>query len=614
MADSLLPFAFTSSRQDEHVPLSTSSQHDSQDESDAKPHGNHRDDELDSELSSRRPSTGFLYSALNSSSSVIIGPNGERPIYENTSSTILNFENHDAEPSSDIYQDDFQNQRTNIPSSPMAELQQDAFFRDDKLRSDAFDDLVATQNSHVSFKQSVPSSPTLITSQLDIPKFNRPSLGKHIHSISRHGSTFAEPSRKKQRQRITFKEEPLFQRISAAQQESEIEFAIDRDGLVYGYHLEKAELPANYSPSSYDEPTYFVVKNSAEQETKISKIVYDAFDQVLNPKNPILVLDLQNMGLNSLPDSICDIKDCYHFSDDGLIKPINHINASNNMLRSINPKLFTTERLEMLSLRNNKIARLSGNIDKAHSLKELNLSMNKLKFLPHNILKLNDLEVLAVSGNPMIPESAVDKYSTVDVEILKLYSTKHESKEFLDSGKQIKAFSKLHWMTQNKQISKQSVRASILSRSLTTLQDMCIDSNGLTSTWNDSVIPESGKLKLRSESQSLLEHETPNCPRLSEIALKTISDYRISQREISQWKEVTSEFIYKRVMNSLIYGTNGETCGFCYETCVESVAEMLEWWDFKGSQSVTIKRRFCSKNCAYGWRSKLNNIRLSEKK
>lgn len=613
MADSLLPFAFNLSRQEDSNPLPTVTQYSITDE---EPHSHiteHHDSETKNDRSSRRSSHEFLYSALNSSSSAIVGPNGERLNYENTSSTVINFGAND-DPSSDNLEAHLGSNNLDIPSSPLIESQQDDFFKQDPLRSDAFDDLVATQTSQIEFKQSVPSSPTLLPSQNEPSKFSRPRLAKHVHSISRHGSTFAEPSKKKQRHKISFQEEPSFQRVLLPQKNNEIEFAIDRDGLVYGYHLEKAELPSNYSPSSYDEPTYFVVKNSVEQESQISKIVNDAFDQVLNPKNPILVIDLQNMGLNSLPDSICDIKDCYQFSKEGLIKPINHVNASNNVLRSINPKLFTTERLEMLSLRNNKIARLSGNIDKAKSLKELNLSMNKLKFLPHNILKLENLEVLAISGNPMILESVVDKFYIVDRELLKLYSEKFKTSEFMDVDKTIKSFSKLHWMKSNKQISKQSVRASILSRSLTTLQDMCMDSDGLISDYQDDFKVDDNKLQIRSEAQKLLEMQTPSSPRLSELALRAISEYRISQSEISNWKESTSEFIYKRVMNALIFGTHGETCGYCDNNCVESVAEILEWWDFKGSQSVTIKRRFCSKNCAYAWYDKLKMIKSVEKK
>ncbi|TID28769.1 hypothetical protein CANINC_002288 [Pichia inconspicua] len=603
---SLLPFAFDLSRQNDSNPLPTVTQYSTTDKELELPKTNQQF-EVENGQSSRRSSHEFLYSSLNSSSSAIIGPNGEILNYENTSSTVINFD-----PNNDFSSDNFDghlgSNNLDIPSSPLIEPQLGVFLEKEPFKSDAFDDIVATKTPTDS-KHSIPSSPTLLQSQTETSKFLRPKLAKHVHSISRHGSTFAEPSKKKQRQKISFREETLSQHGG-----NQIEFAIDRDGLVYGYHLEKAELPSNYSPSSYDEPTYFVVKNSAEQESKISKIVNDAFDQVLNPKNPIMVIDLQNMGLNSLPDSICDINDCYQFSEQGLIKSINHVNASNNMLRSINPKLFTTERLEMLSLRNNKIARLSGNIDKAKSLKELNLSMNKLKFLPHNILKLDNLEVLAISGNPMISENIVDQYFLVDQDLVKLYCEKYKSLEFKDFDKQIKSFTKLHWMKSNKQISKQSVRASILSRSLTTLQDMCMDSNGLISDYHDDFQMNDNILQIRSEAQKVLELQTPNSPRLSELALRAISEYRISQSEISNWKKSTSEIIYKRVMNALIFGTHGETCGYCENNCVESVAEIFEWWDFKGSQSVTIKRRFCSKNCAYSWYDKLKMIKYVDRK
>jgi hypothetical protein len=569
---------------------------------------------------------GFLYSSLNSSSSVLIdhednhSNNIDKNINNTTVSTVLN---NDTQNLSSDSLSQILNLDDNIdvlPSSPLFESQNDFFKKPDMLRSDAFDDLVSINQTELTLKPTLPSSPTLYPSMSSNNKvFQRPKLNKHIHPLSRNGSTFNEPNRKKQR--MLFQDLDQIDKskndflISSNQlTTNNIDFAIDRDGHVYGYLLEKDELPENYAPTLYDEPIYFVVKNSSIVESNLKKAIEQFFDQRITSKSPTAILNLQYFNLNSLSDNISDIQNFFDCTDDGIIKPAIHVDASNNNLRSINPNLLTIERLEMLSLRNNKIARLSGNINKAINLKSLNLAMNKFKFLPHNILNLKNLEVLAITGNPMIQHTSVDKYFTVNEELLRLYSQKFKNNEFLDKNKQIKYFSRIHWLKSNKQISKNALHASMLSRSLTTLQDMYYDDNGNSNDWNDININSStnNKLKLRKIKQNYIESQIPWCSKLSELALRHISKYLISESEVEKWRDSTSEFIYKRAMNSLIYGTNGETCGFCNENCIESVADMLEWWDFKSSRSITIKRRFCSKHCAISWMNKLNRFKLIE--
>lgn len=639
MAGPLLPFAYDQSRQDENLPPLNLSQprqkdkntHDTDDiggnfkvrestdyENDSDTYS---DEDLEKENDFKPKPSKFLYSMINSSSSVLVENN--RPLsdfnnFTNTSSTILEFHNQNLS-SDSFHQMDTSN--IDVPSSPFHS--QNVFNeKPEPLSSDAFDDLVSITNNNLDSKPSLPSSPTLLplsqSTQLKkdsftldrTSKFHRPKINKQLHPLSRHGSTFTEPTRKKQRMvQERAKSIPLPPALTS---NSNVEFAIDRDGHVYGYKLEKDELPQNYLPTLYDEPIYFVVKNSPIQEQNLLKAIDEFFEQPVSSTKPISTLNLQYFNLSSLPDYICDIQNFYDCADDGIVKPLIHIDASYNKLRSINPKLLTIERLEMLSLRNNKIARLSGNIDKAKDLKSLNLAMNKFKFLPHNILNLRKLEVLATTGNPMISQTSVDKFYTINFELLKLYSQQTGSVEFLDTDKQILSFSRIHWLKSNKQISKNAVHASILSRSLSTIQDLCYDDNGNLKDWND--FESSNKLKLRKKKQSFVESKLTWCPKLTELALRQVSKYLISQSEVQKWKDSTSEFIYKRAMNSLIYGTNGETCGNCGENCIESVADMLEWWEFKGSKSVTIKRRFCSKHCATCWVEKLNKFKLADKR
>jgi hypothetical protein len=660
MPDGLLPFAFNQSRASEAVPplnlsrsqKTTKRSHDSTNDYNGTDRTDHRysDEDVEDEyktndsefcnddvdIDSRR----FLYSSLNSSSSAIAENRfSVNRMVPDTSSTILNYALGDV---LDLGSDHIQPLELNsqdIPSSPLLKSQNDSFNKPDPLMPGASEDavpnngLVPMNSTSVSSTQSIEQHPPLDTLAFDLSqtkpstnntesKFHRPTLSKMVHSISRHGSTFTEPTRKKQRMRVdSFHSDtkqicnppPAFSKIA--------EFAIDRDGHVYGYNLETDRLPENYFPTLYDEPDYFVVKNTPKQLALLSKTLDELFEQGITSKNHTATLNLQSIGLTSLPDTIGDIKDYLGFSNGEILKPVIHIDASRNSIRSVNPKIFQIENLEMLSLRNNKIARLSGCIEHAHSLKSLNIAMNKLKFLPHNLLRMKSLEVLAINGNPMIPYTSVDKYFGVDEDLLRLYSAKLDTKQFLNTDKQIKYFSRIQWLGNTKRVSKKAIQANLMSRSLTTLQDMCYDDNGNINDWTSSLSSSftsptdtqeninKTKMRLRKEKQSIIESHTTWVPKLSELSLRQISKYLISQSEVERWQESTNEFVYRRAMSSLIYGAHGETCGHCNETCIESVADMLEWWDLKGSNLVTIKRRFCSKHCAISWMNTLNHFK-----
>jgi hypothetical protein len=632
MPDGLLPFAFNQSRASEAIPplnLSRSQEtnrrsHDSTNDYNGNDRTEHRysDEDVDAEyktndsefcnddvdIDSRR----FLYSSLNSSSSAIAENRfSVNRMIPDTSSTILNHALGDVH---DLGSDQIQPLELNnqdIPSSPLLKSQNDILNKSDPLIPGAPLDILA-------FDLSQTKTSTKDTES----KFHRPALSKMVHSLSRHGSTFTEPTRKKQRMRVdSFHSDskqicnppPTFSKIA--------EFAIDRDGHVYGYNLETDRLPENYSPTLYDEPDYFVVKNTPKQLALLSKILDELFEQGITSKNHTATLKLQSIGLTSLPDTIGDIKDYLGFSNGEILKPIIHIDASRNSIRSVNPKIFQIENLEMLSLRSNKIARLSGCIEHAQSLKSLNIAMNKLKFLPHNLLRMKSLEVLATNGNPMIPYTSVDKYFGVDEDLLRFYSAKLDTKQFLNTDKQIKYFSRIQWLGNTRRVRKKAIQANLMSRSLTTLQDLCYDDNGNINDWTSSLsssftVPtdtqdniNKTKMRLRKEKQFIIESQTTWVPKLSELSLRQISKYLISQSEVERWQESTNEFVYRRAMSSLIYGAHGETCGHCNETCIESVADMLEWWDLKGSNLVTIKRRFCSKHCAISWMNTLNHFK-----
>lgn len=429
----------------------------------------------------------------------------------------------------------------------------------------------------------IPSSPPM---DVDEP-FLRPLLPAVQtlkHHMSRHGTDLADHPRKKGKRCVQY-QQPLTQE-QEPEQEGELDLAIDNDGHVYGYLLKQDKLPSNYNLKLYDEPTYFIVDNGNTLEMKASRIINDIFDNAEDlidfPQNELSIM-LNQLGLHNIPNQLFDFD--HYISIHG--KPSILIDLSDNQLRSISPKIFTMKNLKMISFRNNKIARLPGMIDHATSLENLNLGLNKFKFLPHNILNLENLKVLALGhNNNLIKLSDQLKYHKIDEELLHL---KNDPK-LLGYEKQMKFYTDIHWISNTPQPQIKRKHAPI-SRTLTTLQDEAYDEDGFFTPFQ--------------------QNEANNVswtPTLTELILREISHYKISSNELTQWKMVTPKRIYDKSMKALIYGSNGETCGYCEQICVESIGEMLEWWDFKGCKLLTIKRRFCSKSCGIKWFDKLRTI------
>ncbi|ESW99662.1 hypothetical protein KL918_001404 [Ogataea parapolymorpha] len=392
---------------------------------------------------------------------------------------------------------------------------------------------------------TIPSSPPMISQSQATLVDTPPKI-----SAERTSSSLAqEPTRK--RQRVLNNEEQL---------------ALDRDGRVYGVQLRDSTFPEGYRPSLYDDPMFFVVKNTEAASKAASEIITTLFDQEVDHASRIYNLELEELGLDSLPEQIADFKDLVLYGPDGIIKPVLHIHASKNQLRSLNPKIFDINGLEVLSLRNNKIARVPGLIEKSTNLKSLNLSNNKIKFLPHNILKLENLHTLRIRPNPLIEHSSSENTREVN----------GYGSPYPDST--LKHIGQLHWTSKNKQVSKAALNAISLARNLSVLQETDFSS-------------------FNSE-QSHLKEKHQWTPTLVELSLRKISNYLISQSELLKWKDTVHERVYKLAIKALIHGNNGVTCGYCENTCVESVAELMEWWDFKDAIEIPVKRIFCSKRCA----------------
>lgn len=446
------------------------------------------------------------------------------------------------------------------------------------IERNLLDHITNTQEEDTTIPSSPPSSP--------LGQFHRPILklnNSNKRHISRHGTDLVDNQPMRKERKIKFMDD-----------DNEDEFAIDNDGHVYGYLLKSDKLPSNYKPKLYDEPTYFVVDNDRNLKMSTGSMLNSMFDNAENLidfKLNELNINLNQLGLNSIPNQLFDFDHYRSSFNSNLNQPNLLIDLSDNKLRSISPKVFTLKNLKMLSFRNNKIARLPGKIDHAVNLKNLNLGLNKFKFLPHNILNLNNLEVLAIGhNNNLIKFNNINnKVSMIDENLLKLSNDTN----LTDVDKDIKYFTDIHWISSSpsqKLINKSNIPK--INRTLTTLQDEAYNENGIFTpfTTKSTVI-------------------APWTPKLSELILREISNYKISSSEISNWKLDTPMRIYDKSMKALIYGSNGETCGYCENVCIESCGEMLEWWDFKGCKLVTIKRRFCSRSCGLNWIEKLDMIK-----
>ncbi|GMG36966.1 unnamed protein product [[Candida] boidinii] len=86
------------------------------------------------------------------------------------------------------------------------------------------------------------------------------------------------------------------------------EFALDRDGKVYGILLEDTKLPDSYNISLYDDPSFFVVKNKEEASRKCSDIITELFEGDCTVGR-VFSLKIENIGLTTLPGQIADFKD-----------------------------------------------------------------------------------------------------------------------------------------------------------------------------------------------------------------------------------------------------------------------------------------------------------------
>lgn len=463
---------------------------------------------------------------------------------------------------------------SNIPSSP---------FMDDEFSNENTDN----ESCQFDDAQCISSFTSISIARSRNSEPEVQSVKKHVaKTLLRNSSSLSDQQPQKKRQRKSkFKGHRGWSCNTC-------EFALDREGKVYGIKLVHDAFPKGYSPRMYEDPTFFVVQNSKEINSRARDIILNSFDR--DPRAEIYEdyrINLDGYNLQSLPDEINDFRDLVIYNKKGEIsKPNLHLFASNNKLRSISPRLFDIGGLETLIIRDNKLARIPGAIGNAKDLRSLNVAQNKIKFFPHTILGLQQLQFIAIRPNPLI-ELDKDCFEIRKIDVEKC----RKNAKFGLPDRFLRYVGYLHWTTRNTQISTATVVAMKLSRSNT-------ETSGTVNTESEFWNPLTDESKLaRDQEQKYACENASWCPKLAELVLRKVSQYLISQSEITKWKKTTNERVYKMAVKALIHGSNGEICGFCHKPVTEPVADIMEWWDFKDCSLLPIKRPFCSGKCAHSW-------------
>lgn len=121
-------------------------------------------------------------------------------------------------------------------------------------------------------------------------------------------------------------------------------------------------------------------------------------------------LDLSNMHLHDLPNSIWDCKSLTHLriSNNHLTELPNRIaelgnlirlDAENNYINTLPDSIGQISHLEFLNLHNNKLQNITSKIGKLNKLKRLYLTQNQLTQIPSEIGNLSNLTRLYLRGN-----------------------------------------------------------------------------------------------------------------------------------------------------------------------------------------------------------------------
>ncbi|CAH1251183.1 LRRIQ4 [Branchiostoma lanceolatum] len=126
----------------------------------------------------------------------------------------------------------------------------------------------------------------------------------------------------------------------------------------------------------------------------------------------LLILNLSNQGLTSIPEEVFDITDLevLNVANNkltcipeaiGRLQKLYALGADHNMLTSLPQAIGSLQQLTYLYIYNNKLSTLPPGVEKLQKLRELYIHDNQLTEVPPGVCSLPNLEVLDVSNNKL---------------------------------------------------------------------------------------------------------------------------------------------------------------------------------------------------------------------
>lgn len=272
------------------------------------------------------------------------------------------------------------------------------------------------------------------------------------------------------------------------------------------------------------------------------------------------IIDLSDLGLTEVPKEIKDLKDFVTISTkDRTLGNSVQLFLGKNRITKIPPFLFNLENLTVLIMRSNKLKYVPGAIGRLKNLVELGLNGNKIRSFPSQMLELRNLNLLSIEPNPLMAYPALFK-----------------------------------------------------RRSSRTTNDLDSDERKSDMTFASCVIATEPRWVSFKHINSF-DQSYASAPPLSELCLRTISNYRPSPREQAAWNLSSAlESKKERIDHAYEMSEYRNTCGLCGSYMVDFVAYTMEWWNaVLKNNEVPIRREFCSAKCVAKWEDQIKAQHLT---
>ncbi len=117
--------------------------------------------------------------------------------------------------------------------------------------------------------------------------------------------------------------------------------------------------------------------------------VYKNVKRALKNKSEVVVLDISNKRMISLPENI------------GELQALKVLKLSGNKIQSFPESFWQLNKLEVLNISNNSLLELPENIGSLKGLKKLYLSRNHISSIPHSVTFLRELQILDLTFNDL---------------------------------------------------------------------------------------------------------------------------------------------------------------------------------------------------------------------